>query len=454
MKTTTTKIYRNLSIPKILDDKLKDIASTKIQLYKLYHFIYLLSSGFLQDESKNFFQFKPLSRSLLIEIFTTKYYMVIKALKSNDVIECDEIVYKGKCFKYRINPKYFIDNNMVKVKFSYKNRIPLKDFIDNKEETKLFLNSYKMLHIPFDKLYGILNRKLSTLSIDGFKTNSQISFEGHRTVRIFKNYSFIKRQMALDEALKISKIEGKSLIQDKNKLYLMYEYDFLFEKKTYIEWYWSASIENLKKYDTISATRDKTSKRLHTNFSTLPNELFSAICIENCLVENDLINAQPTLLCKQLKEQGMDSLDFLKFEQITRKGKLYDFFAEQINITRNEAKLIMFEVFFTSPSYSSPYKKKFKELFPTVSNWIYNYKKNLGKNSLSIKLQSIESNIFIDQIYKPLLEKGIPVFTKHDSVICFFNDKEIVQEHISIVLKKNGIFGEIKSNKDTLPCAA
>jgi hypothetical protein len=454
MKKTTTKIYRNLFIPTVLDEKLKEIASTKIELYKFYHFIYLLSSGFLQDENKNFFQFKPLSRSLLIKIFTTKYYKVTRALKSNDVIECDDIMYKGKCFKYRINPKYFTEKNMVKVKFSYKNRIPLKDFIDNKLETKLFLDNCNILYIPFDKMYDILNQKLNTLSIENYKTNCQIDFEGLRTIRIFKNYSFIKRQMTLGEALKICEIEGKSLIQDKNRLYLMYEYDFLFEKKTYIEWYWQASIENLKEDITIRAKRDKTSKRLHTNFSTLPNELFSAICDENCLLEIDLRNAQPTFLSKLLKEQGLDSLDFLSFEQLTSRGKLYEFFAEQFNMSRDESKLIMFEVFFTSHRYSSPYKDKFKEHFPTVSNWIYNYKKEFGKNALSIKLQSIESNLFIDQIYKPLLEKGIPVFTKHDSISCFLEDSVIVEQYIEKVFRENRVLGELKSNKDILPCAA
>lgn len=454
MNMTTTKIYRNLTLPIGLNNELKEIAPTEIQLYKLYHFIYLLSSGFLQEETKNFYQFKPLSQSLLKNIFTSKYYKVLNTLKSNGIIECDELMYQGKCFQYRINPKYYMDKDMVKVKFSYKNRIPLKDFIDNRRETKLFLENFKRLKIPSNILSKILEKKLNGLSISDFKTNENIYFHGRRNIRIYKNYSFIERQLTLKDALKICEIEGKSLIQDKSKLYLMYEYDFLCEKRTYINWYWGAAIEDLKEDVTIRANRDKTSRRLHTNFSNLPNDLFSVICKENCLVEYDLNNSQPTLLAKLLRDQGFDSLDFLTYEQLTRNGRLYEYFAEQFNIERSEAKLIMFEVFFTSHRHSSPYTDKFKELFPTVSNWIYEYKKNFGKNALSVKLQSIESHIFIDQIYKPLLEKGIPVFTKHDSVICFFDDKEVVEEHISIVLKENGILGMIKSNKSLLPCAA
>lgn len=453
--TTKTKIYRNLYLPKSLDERLKEIAETKIQLYKYYHFVYLLTSGTLKDKNKNLWLFKPLCSYLLAKIFTTKYNKVINALKANYIIESDNIFHEGKCFKYRILPEFFENEDSIMVKFSYKNSIPLDDFIDNKQLKKDFVKCFNNLDIPYVELYKVLEHKLNALSIDDFDTNAKIIYKGNKNVRVLKNYVFIERHMPVQEALKYADINGVSLIQDKDKLYLMNETDFLYQKERFIKLYWSASIENLKSEDTISVSRDRKTKRLHTNFTTMPNELFQVICNKNRLVEFDLRNAQPTLLTNLLINKEFDTTDFKVFKALTISGKLYEYFAEEFNLTRKEAKAIMFPVLFSSHKFTQcTYKKKFEEHFPSVANWINNFKKDFGKSSLAIKLQGLESNLFIDQIYKPLIDKGILIFTKHDSIACFYDDKDIVESFINEVFQDNKFYGKLESNQSSLQCAA
>ena len=116
----------------------------------------------------------------------------------------------------------------------------------------------------------------------------------------------------------------------------------------------------------------------------------------------------------------------------------------------------MFEVMFSSRRNNSAYKKKIKELFPSVVGWIDDYKKAHGDNQFSIMLQRIESDLFIDNILKRVKKLKYFCLTKHDSLIIKRSDYEailaIVKEEFSKIgleytLKITNLYGVNEEHK-------
>ena len=86
----------------------------------------------------------------------------------------------------------------------------------------------------------------------------------------------------------------------------------------------------------------------------------------------------------------------------------------------------MFEVMFSSKRNNSIFKQKIKELFPSVVDWIDNYKKVHGDEQFSIMLQKYESDLFIDKILKRIKKQKFFCITKHDSLIVKKEDYETI----------------------------
>jgi hypothetical protein len=159
--------------------------------------------------------------------------------------------------------------------------------------------------------------------------------------------------------------------------------------------------------------------------------------------------------------------DVSLFKEYCYEGELYDKMVEELSMPREDVKT-MFMKFLFGRLGDSPIELKFKESYPNVMNIIKEIKKhfvriyketkdedllNLLKNKkksrhrggmdyLSILLQRIESNIFIDHVYENLVIAGLPTLTKHDSVICKESDLENVERVMRSTL--DGILGEGK----------
>jgi hypothetical protein len=137
---------------------------------------------------------------------------------------------------------------------------------------------------------------------------------------------------------------------------------------------------------------------------------------------------------------------FRTFFEAARKGGLYDEFANRYkkDISRGEAKSIMFKVLFSENKRYVDYKKiipyeKDKKVSASVYPFVYEAVKVLKAKDhklLPIYLQRIESHLFIDYIAKELVENGIVPFTIHDSVIVKAEDQEKTMEIIK------GVFNE------------
>jgi hypothetical protein len=140
--------------------------------------------------------------------------------------------------------------------------------------------------------------------------------------------------------------------------------------------YYKNSIDRLK-YNSLDAKRNKTNNRLDTNLTNMASILVDEICLQNDLVQIDLSNSQFVLLTNLLQSH-LSSSDYKLFKELSVSGKLYSYIASSLSLkSAKNGKSLMFEVMFSSRRNNSAYKKKIKELFPSVVGWIDDYKKAL-----------------------------------------------------------------------------
>ncbi|MCX6272608.1 MAG: hypothetical protein NTU44_15590, partial [Bacteroidetes bacterium] len=97
------------------------------------------------------------------------------------------------------------------------------------------------------------------------------------------------------------------------------------------------------------------------------------------------------------------------------------------------AKQNFIKTMFADAKWAGPNKMKIKVLFPTVVNWMDEFKRK-NENDLAVLLQRIESRIFIDHIYMSLREQGYCVYTKHDSILCRESQRAEIKEIMCIIL--------------------
>jgi hypothetical protein len=97
---------------------------------------------------------------------------------------------------------------------------------------------------------------------------------------------------------------------------------------------------------------------------------------------------------------------------------------------RNLAKQMLFRLLFKRGNKPDLWIKMLETLYPTVMSIINGFKqkesqdRDPGKsysdddwNNFSVFLQCVESEIFINKIFKPLRDAGVPCFSRHDSIV-------------------------------------
>lgn len=158
-------------------------------------------------------------------------------------------------------------------------------------------------------------------------------------------------------------------------------------------------------------------------------------------------NSNSLGLDKKSTKHSMEKInmsDLEEFKTATRAGNFYETFqdilkSEGQNYTRGQVKKMMFLLLFSSDGYNPAEKRLLAKHFPNLVGFANEFKRawrdfyidegkdyatarKLGKASLAVTLQRIESAIFIDCILTRLLKSGYRVFTKHDSVLCKESD--------------------------------
>ena len=452
MKTNQNKV---LTLPKSLIEDIEGLGLSKSNRNHTYKFInYLLKKSY--KNSGNYMSYVQVPSAYLKKVYKGKYTQWFNVLKSNNIITTltnseGKSSYsnfdKKHSISYSINVKYMIGEDMGKVVYM----CPLFDFDEEAVRiNKLIKDDLMQLITNKDKMYQYVNEKMSTLSIDNFKTNEQIVDESFKVVIKEQQYAspefYIKREDAL---LKIAGTD-RMLIQDKRRFFIMNPNEFIAMKKQAFKMYYTHAIFKLDE-QIFMGTRNETNNRLDHNITNLCKELTDMIVEDNNLVQLDLNNSQFAILSHILPSDLIGD-DVELFKRLSFSGKLYGHIQSLLSLnTKKEAKQITFELLFSSYRNGNPMLKIIKQEFPTVIGWINDYKKTYGSEEFAIMLQKTESQMFIDDIWMSLKEDGYFAIPKHDSIICKAEDAAYVKEFIQLYFNSIGFEGRLSEDEPSTP---
>ncbi len=336
--------------------------------------------------------------STILKGIWSDYSIILEWAYNADIIDTDEEYIPGiKAYGYRFTRKYSLRN----LKKEY--------IISNSIVKKL-----EKIHLEVAAIekYPHLAKSLETLEIDveaAYKTLREL--EDGKT-----KYD---RRTAMVDNIKAKKYYFK--LDKVGRLHTS-----VCSLKREVRKHLSAKGENLVNVDI---------KNSQPFFSTilLNPDLCDEYEIENYLKEynyqfniNDKYYQQLIHMCRK-NAQNLDTYVYKVLD-----GKLYEHIMEVGNIeSREEAKEIVFKVFFNPPNYPTKERKLFKSVYPEVID-IFDLinigyiktrkrgrKKDEQSSSLALTLQRIESDIMLNNVVEDvLMEFGeIPIYTIHDSLL-------------------------------------
>lgn len=149
------------------------------------------------------------------------------------------------------------------------------------------------------------------------------------------------------------------------------------------------------------------------------------------VVEIDVANCQPLLLCKLISNE--------KYKKDVELGIFYNRMSEVLNIDKNQMKQKCFRwIFFTNKKLKSgEIYDAIQLLYPGLIDDINNLR---DKISISKELQKIESNIFINNISN----LDFKMVLRHDAVLVYKEDYDIIKSYVIDEFRKIGLKCKIK----------
>lgn len=441
------KINQTVSLPEDLIKDLNSLSLTKKYKNSAIHFISVLKFNSYQKYGM-YDLYVPMGFNYLSTIFTVNYKKnFLNKLMDSNIVICDNKYSKdgGKCLHYRINNKYFNNQSIYNI-ISYNMSLSSEAYAENSMFKEMFKSDISTLNIDSKKLYSIVDEKINKLSIKDFRINDQIEEKSFREVVQKVGNDILRYPISKQNALNKAKQLGLTLIQDKRKFFIMDADEFINSKKAMMRDCYNTSIHQLETGN-YKASRNTTNRRLDTNITNMCSALVDSIAYDNDLVQIDLANSQFTILSHILgKDSAVNTKpDFIRFKEVCEGGTLYTHLQEILCLNeRKQAKQLMFEVMFSART-SNPFKKKLDLLFPTVMEWIKEYKKTNGSEQFAIMLQRTESDLFIDKVYSGLKEQGTFCLTKHDSLIVRMEDVIKVHQFVSEYFQEIGLKGILTS---------
>jgi len=184
--------------------------------------------------------------------------------------------------------------------------------------------------------------------------------------------------------------------------------------------------------------------RMHTNYTIL-----KSFIRKNCLLidgeetcEIDIPNSQPLFLTKiiDMDSNLVDQKELLLFKELTISGTYYQYVMNQLGESnKKKVKEMTYKVLFGRNITTSKVDKNFKKLFPTIHQFIKNYKKENGDyRVLAYDLQKAESDLVFNTVIKKVMQfyPEIKLITIHDSIVIPRKYKEEVNQIFEIELRK------------------
>ncbi len=449
------KRTRTTLIPSAVKEKIDLLPLNKIQKGKAYKLIKLiLKEATLRGNTTA--TYKALPQKYLRKVFNDgRYDRWLSILVNENIIEPKTSVnadgevietyqqgITGKSYRICQN---LLTNNWTSTVFEEKqddtNGSELK-IAGQTFKKSIVRNDLGQLFIHKEKMFAATEHYIASLNSSTFKVNEQIT--AHYLPKVINHITGFEGGSTITKALHIAQELNASLIQDDNVFYIDDLEKFIAWKKHNIRLVYGYVIETLThKY--FYANRNATNNRLDHNLTSVSSLLLDIIKVDNNLVEIDLANSQFSILAHLMSKDSTlrQTEDFELFRNITAQGKLYGYIQEHLKIaTRDDAKRMMMELSFSSPCFWSPKKKALSTLFPNVVTYIERFKKDAvaqsGKgahNEFAIKLQKMESEIFIDNIYFQLKNQGLWCVTRHDSLLVKCRDLEVVKRYLEAYFK-------------------
>jgi len=182
--------------------------------------------------------------------------------------------------------------------------------------------------------------------------------------------------------------------------------------------------------------------RFHTNMTNLK----SYIRDEFILLDGektkkiDITNSQPLFFLDVLNNGAsqLDKYEYNRFKRLVLNGEIYEHFVKRYSKVkdRNDAKKLMYVVMFGKNKLSDIRNRIFQEEFPTIFDYIKDYKGRIGDYKLiSHEMQRAESSLIFNIIVADIYKKypNTVLFTVHDSI----HIKESEYEKVSFIFEKH-----------------
>jgi hypothetical protein len=178
--------------------------------------------------------------------------------------------------------------------------------------------------------------------------------------------------------------------------------------------------------------------RMHTNFTVLKKELrHKFLTIDNLPTDEiDIHNSQPLFLTVLMKKEMQPAKLFTKevsrYIELVQSGLIYEELINKCGLeSREDSKMLMYKVLFGTNSESKIENKMFYSLFPTVFDFIKEYKSaNDNYKTLSHNLQLLESDFIYNKVTRHIMNSypDITLFTIHDSISFQYIHKDKLNE--------------------------
>ncbi len=349
--------------------------------------------------------------------------------------------------EYKLKTDYIIDivhNLLLKYYFKKDNRFPLNSIV-LKDKYGYMYNQYINYLVDNDVIVMIKNyqtgltSRVYSLNDDIFK--SKIKRYKNSDKVLIKKYK-LKFVDMFDEADRelIDPDVKEKLIADLFNVNIEYERAIFFLNSLKYQDY-DVYNRNIYSVDCINNKHIfyhfDNYGRMHTNYTIL-----KSFIRKNCLLidgeetcELDIVNSQPLFLTKLIEDSGTKWVkddEFELFKQLTVGGHYYQYMMDMLGETsKKKIKEMTYKVLFGRNIGHSKIDKAFKNIFPTIHNFIKLYKaEHDDYKILAYDLQKAESNLVFNKIIRRVmnLHPYIKIITIHDSIVIQKKYKDIVTE--------------------------
>jgi hypothetical protein len=177
--------------------------------------------------------------------------------------------------------------------------------------------------------------------------------------------------------------------------------------------------------------------RMHTNFTVLKKEIRKNFITFKGVptYELDIKNSQPlfliVLMIEKLPKSELIKPDVSNYINLVKNGLIYEYIVDnKIAKDRDSAKTMMYTVLFGQNGHKKKENTSFREHFPTVYEFIRNYKENARDYKiLSHDLQHKESDFIYNKVIRHIMNSfpDVPLFTVHDSINVPIKYKDEIQ---------------------------